>query len=89
MIEEPSEEVNSRLEMADQEAANGADAPAQPGDDQPIEIPKKNQKPKEPPVTFREFDVRISSAAAIVVLLTPSEFHFSTLKILRIWSGQS
>ena len=31
---------------------------APPADsDEPIEVPKRDQKPKEPPVTFREFDV--------------------------------
>ena len=30
------------------------------GADQPIEIPKRVQKPTEPPVTFREFNVSLS-----------------------------
>ena len=39
--------------MADQEIPV---APPADGDE-PIEVPKRDQKPKEPPVTFREFDV--------------------------------
>ena len=35
-------------------------APPAGGDDQPVEVPKRNQKPEIPPVTFREFNVRIS-----------------------------
>ena len=30
------------------------------GVDEPIEVPKRNQKPTEPPVTFREFNVSLS-----------------------------
>ena len=30
--------------------------PAVEGDEE-IQVPKRDQKPKEPPVTFREFDV--------------------------------
>ena len=41
-------------EMADQETSNGADGAAE---GEVVEVPKKNQKPKEPPVTFREFNV--------------------------------
>ena len=40
--------------MAEQE---GQAPPIEDGDNQAVEIPKKNQTPKEPPVTFREFDV--------------------------------
>ena len=50
--------------MADQEA-NGTgpaegQAPANQGgaETEIIEVPKKNQTPAEPPVTFREFNVR-------------------------------
>jgi len=31
-------------------------APPAGGDDQPVEVPKRNQKPEIPPVTFREFN---------------------------------
>ena len=49
--------------MADQEATNGAAAAAQdgppPAEGAEVEVPKKCQKPKEPPVTFRDFEVHI------------------------------
>ena len=32
-------------------------APAAGDGDEPIEVPKRSQKPAEPPVTFREFNV--------------------------------
>ena len=51
---------DKEIEMADQEASNGATAAAAPQDlpeGEEIEKPKKSQKPKEPPVTFREFEV--------------------------------
>ena len=51
---------DKEIEMADQEASNGATAAAVPQDlpeGEEIEKPKKSQKPKEPPVTFREFEV--------------------------------
>ena len=51
---------DKEIEMADQEASNGATAAATPQDlpeGEEIEKPKKSQKPKEPPVTFREFEV--------------------------------
>ena len=35
-------------------------APPAGGDDQPVEVPKRNQKPEIPPVTFREFNVSFS-----------------------------
>ena len=50
--------------MADQEANGTApaegQAPANQGgaETEIIEVPKKNQTPAEPPVTFREFNVR-------------------------------
>ncbi len=42
------------INMAEQEAP-----PAPPAGDggDVVEVPKKNQTPKEPPVTFRDFDV--------------------------------
>lgn len=39
--------------MAEQEVV----PPAVEGSDEPIEVPKRDQTPKEPPVTFRDFDV--------------------------------
>ena len=35
-------------------------APPAGGEDQPVEVPKRNQKPEIPPVTFREFNVSFS-----------------------------
>ena len=35
-------------------------APPAGGDDQPVEVPKRNQKPEIPPVTFREFNVSLT-----------------------------
>lgn len=54
-------EVPELSEMADQEASNGAAAAQDPppAEGEEVEVPKKCQKPKEPPVTFREFEVRI------------------------------
>ena len=40
--------------MADQEIPI---APPAEGGEEPVPVPKRDQKPKEPPVTFREFDV--------------------------------
>ena len=66
--DQPSEEVTvpeqlNEEHMADQEATNGAAAAAQdgppPAEGAEVEVPKKCQKPKEPPVTFRDFEVKI------------------------------
>ena len=57
------ETEDKEIEMADQEASNGATAAAVPQDlpeGEEIEKPKKSQKPKEPPVTFREFEISIA-----------------------------
>jgi hypothetical protein len=43
--------------MADQEGPPPLAAAADGGDEPVVEVPKRNQTPKEPPVTFREFDV--------------------------------
>ena len=65
--DQPSEKVIvpeqlNEENMADQEATNGAaaaqDGPP-PAEGAEVEVPKKCQKPKEPPVTFRDFEVKI------------------------------
>lgn len=45
---------------AEEDMSDGPEIPVDPTEADPAEAekPKKNQKPSEPPVTFREFDVR-------------------------------
>lgn len=70
---------DKEIEMADQEASNGATAAAVPQElpeGEEIEKPKKSQKPKEPPVTFREFEHTKDFedlVRTVVTMLNPEE----------------
>jgi len=70
---------DKEIKMADQEASNGATAAAAPQDlpeGEEIEKPKKSQKPKEPPVTFREFEHTKDFedlVRTVVTMLNPEE----------------
>ena len=52
-----SARIESVVDMADQENGAAAAAQEQEAAGEEIQVPKKNQKPSEPPVTFREFEV--------------------------------
>jgi len=83
--DQPSEEVTvpeqlNEENMADQEATNGAAAAAQdgppPAEGAEVEVPKKCQKPKEPPVTFRDFEHTKDFedlVRTVVTMLNPEE----------------
>ena len=54
------------------------------GADQPIEIPKRVQKPTEPPVTFREFNVSLSKKIISKYICTKKNNYNTISKPLKV-----
>lgn len=77
---------SARINMAEQEPTNGVQPQAEGDAEAPVEVPKKNQKPKEPPVTFREFDVSVLLIKTCSFIKSAFSCNLnSTPRILKIW----
>ena len=59
-------------------AEQGQVAPNPQDLDEAIEVPKRNQTPAQPPVTFREFDVKYST-------ILSKKFNFDKTLLLHIF----
>ena len=57
-------------------AEQGQVAPNPQDLDEAIEVPKRNQTPAQPPVTFREFDVKYSTILSKKIQF-PQNFTFT------------
>ena len=59
-----------------------------PLNDEPVEVPKRDQTPKEPPITFREFDVRKFTSFKLSANLSLDTQNIFCIKTIFISEGR-